>query len=73
MVVNAQKIKELREKENLSTYALAEKVYTSQSMITHIENKIKEPSVGLLLRIADYFKVSTDYLLDRDNPEAKIS
>lgn len=61
--VNAAKIRELREKAGLTTYELADEVSASQTMISHIENEARQPTVALLKRIADFFKVTVDELI----------
>ena len=62
-MVNGKKIKKLREDAQLTTFELAEMVYTSQAMISSVELGIKSPSVALLKRIADKFGVIVDDLL----------
>jgi transcriptional regulator with XRE-family HTH domain len=62
-MINGKKIRELREAEKLTVVEFAEKVYTSHSMIVHIENGVKKPSVDLLKRIADYFGLKMDELM----------
>lgn len=43
---------------------------TSQNTISRYENGEREPGIGELIKIADYFNISVDYLLERtDNPE----
>ncbi|MGG1398965.1 helix-turn-helix transcriptional regulator [Bacillus salipaludis] len=61
-----QKLKQLREKENLKPEELAEKIQFTKSVIWSYENGTKEPSASHLIRLADYFNVSTDYLLGRE-------
>jgi transcriptional regulator with XRE-family HTH domain len=35
----------------------------TQAHISHLESNRKEPSIGLVLKIAAFFGVTTDYLL----------
>lgn len=61
------KIKELCRKQGISLNQLEEKLGLSRNSIYTIKNK--KPSAERLQLIADYFNVSTDYLLGRtDNP-----
>lgn len=61
------KIKELCRKQGISLNQLEEKLGLSRNSIYTIKNK--KPSAERLQLIADYFGVSTDYLLGRtDNP-----
>ena len=57
--------KELRLENNLSQDKLAEELDVSQGLLTKWENHISTPSPEMLDYIADYFKVSTDYLIGR--------
>ena len=63
-----QKLKQLREKANLKPEELAEKIQFTKSAIWSYENGKKEPTIGHLIRLSEYFNVSTDYLLCRDKP-----
>ncbi|MBQ3226102.1 MAG: helix-turn-helix transcriptional regulator, partial [Clostridia bacterium] len=43
---------------------------TTQNTISRYETGAHEPGIRELIRIADYFQVSVDYLLERtDNPK----
>lgn len=66
-MVNGRKIRELREREGLSTVEFAEKVLVSQAMASYIETGIKQPSVAVLKRIADYFGLAVDDLLKEES------
>ncbi|WP_373756389.1 helix-turn-helix domain-containing protein [Streptococcus ferus] len=62
-----EKIKELADKQGISINKLEENLGLSRNTIYNI--KTKKPSAERLQEIADYFNVSTDYLLGRtDNP-----
>ena len=42
----------------------------NQNTISRYETGEREPALGDLIKIADYFQVSVDYLLERtDNPK----
>ena len=61
------RIKELAKKQGLSINLLEEKLGYSRNTIYNLKNS--KPSTERISEIADYFKVSTDYLLGRtDNP-----
>ncbi|HFI0063301.1 TPA: helix-turn-helix domain-containing protein [Streptococcus suis] len=63
-----EKIKELCRKQGISLNQLEEKLGFSQNYIYSM--KKGNPKVENLQKIADYFNVSTDYLLGRtDNPK----
>ncbi|MBY4975939.1 helix-turn-helix transcriptional regulator [Streptococcus suis] len=62
-----EKIKELCKKQGISLNQLEDKLGFSQNYIYSM--KKGNPKVENLQKIADYFNVSTDYLLGRtDNP-----
>ncbi|WP_270336224.1 helix-turn-helix domain-containing protein [Streptococcus macedonicus] len=62
-----ERIKELAKKQGLSINLLEEKLGYSRNTIYNLKNS--KPSTERISEIADYFNVSTDYLLGRtDNP-----
>ncbi len=64
------RLKELRKKKNISQLKLALDLNTNQNTISRYETGEREPGIMELIKIADYFDVSVDYLLERtDNPE----
>ena len=61
------RIKELAQKQGLSINLLEEKLGYSRNTIYNLKNS--KPSTERISEIADYFNVSTDYLLGRtENP-----
>jgi transcriptional regulator with XRE-family HTH domain len=58
------RIRILREKQDMTQLQLAEKLYVSRATIGHIELGNRMPSVPLLIEIAEFFDVTTDYLLE---------
>lgn len=64
------KIKELRISRNLTQPELAKILGVSRPTVTKYESGEREPDYQMLAKIADYFGVSTDYLLEYDSPEA---
>ena len=64
------RLKELRESKRLSQQRLAMNLNMSQNTISRYETGAHEPGITELIKIADYFHVSVDYLLERtNNPE----
>ena len=59
------RIKELAKKQGLSINLLEEKLGYSRNTIYNLKNS--KPSTERISEIADYFNVSTDYLLGRTN------
>lgn len=68
MFLTFDRIKNLAQKQGLSINSLEEKLGYSRNTIYNL--KTSKPSTERLQEIADYFNVSTDYLLGRtDNPK----
>lgn len=62
-------LSQLRISKHLSQKELAEKINTSVGTIGMWETHRRLPSLHMLIKIAQYFNVSTDYLLGiTDNP-----
>jgi len=63
------RLKELREKHNISQLKLAMDLGLNQNAVSRYENGNREADYKTLICFADYFNVSVDYLLERtDNP-----
>lgn len=63
------RLKEIRKAKGLSQLRLATDLNTTQNTISRYETGEREPGIAELIKIADYFNVSVDYLLERtDDP-----
>ena len=63
------RLKELRKIRNISQLKLAMDLGMNQNSISRYENGSREADYATLIKFADYFNVSIDYLLERtDNP-----
>jgi transcriptional regulator with XRE-family HTH domain len=60
-----QNLKCLRIASGISQKALADVVGVSQQSINKYENQGVEPDIATLIRIAEYFNTSVDYLIGR--------
>ncbi|HBF4616202.1 TPA: helix-turn-helix transcriptional regulator [Clostridioides difficile] len=58
-----ERLKELRIKFGLKQYELAEILNVSQSTIGMYENDQRTPPAESIVKLAEYFNVTTDYLL----------
>lgn len=63
-------LKSIRESRGLSQKQLAEALGLDRTTINKWESGVNAPTASMLLRIADYFHVTTDYLLGRDETAA---
>ena len=61
-----KQIKYLRQSRALRQVQLADKLGVKKQSISNWENDNIRPSVEMLEKIADFFDVSTDYLLGRE-------
>lgn len=59
----AERLKELREEKGLSLVQLANELKFSHVAIGRGERKTRIPNIEALIVIAQYFNVTTDYLL----------
>ena len=69
MEIFGTRLKELRQEKRLSMIALAKQVNISNSIICRYENDKAEPTAPNIIALADFFGVTTDYLLGRENDD----
>ena len=68
--MNILRLKILRKKRHISQLKLAMDLNMNQNSISRYETGEREADYTTLIRFADYFNVSIDYLLERtDIPE----
>lgn len=60
-----QRLRMLRERKGISRRVLADFCQLSKSAVARYERGEREPTASVISRLADYFEVSTDYLLGR--------
>lgn len=64
------RLRELREKRNYTQLKVALDLNISQNSVSRYESGAREAGSQMLVRFADYYNVSIDYLLCRtDKPE----
>ena len=59
----------IRKKRRLSQVKLQIETGIDQSLISKFERGERQPTTQMLIILADFFRVSTDYLLDRTDVE----
>lgn len=62
--MTSEKIRKRRNDFNISQVTLAKELGVTKQRVSNWENDNILPSVEMLIKIAKYFNVSTDYLLD---------
>jgi transcriptional regulator with XRE-family HTH domain len=67
-----KRIKELRKNKGFTQGELAEKMNFDSKMISYYENGKSIPSVDALIKLAEIFDVSVDYLLFEDSPKRSL-
>lgn len=60
-------IKYLREQRHMTQQQLGDMVGISQQIISRIELDRSKIQIDVLIKLADFFNVSTDYILDYEN------
>ena len=66
-VVQFPRLKDLREDRDLNQTQIAELLFTSQTVYSRYERGVRTIPVEHLLILADFYGVSTDYILGRTN------
>ena len=59
------KIKELRKEKKQTQIEIAKQLGVSQQVFANYENEINYPDPKMLIKIADFFDVTVDYLIGR--------
>ena len=62
-----ERIRKLRFERNLSQVDLAKKLNVTKQSVSNWENDNIQPSIEMLVKLAEVFSVSTDYLLGLEN------
>ena len=55
----------LRKEQGISQRKVAAALGISQALLSHYENGFREPGLGFVIKVCDYYHVSADYLLGR--------
>lgn len=66
------RIRELRIEKGLRQKDVAEKIGVSTQSFGYYENWVNKPDPETLIKLADLFEVSIDYLLGRENDDGTI-
>lgn len=63
------RLKELRKQKNLTQISVQMQTGIEQALISKYENGERVPPTDVLMKLADFYQVSMDYIMGRtDNP-----
>lgn len=68
-----EKFSEILQKRAIKPYHVAKGTGISPGLMSEYSNGVKLPTLGNLVKIADYLDCSVDYLLNRDNQAGEYS
>lgn len=63
----SSRLKQLKKERNLKQTEIAESIGISLRAYQYYESGKRNPDTSVLEKMADYFQVSTDYLLGREH------
>lgn len=64
-------LKELRKKKGLTLAEVAQAVGVTRQAYSYYENDKRDPDTAMVKTLAEFYGVSTDYLLGRDESETR--
>ncbi len=67
MLIYGQRIKELRKERGISMMALAGAIGVSDTAVCKWENQTSEPKLSYIIRLAEFFNCSADYIIGRSD------
>ncbi len=67
LTIFAERLKELRKETGLSQEKLGEKLEIAHSAIANWERATSSPNLEAVVKLADFFKVTLDYLVGRED------
>ncbi len=67
-----ENLRRIREKKNITQTRLSVDIEVSQELISHYETGKSKPNIETLIKLAEYFNCSTDFLLERTNNPSTI-
>ena len=70
--ISMNNLETIMKDKNISDTKLGAELYLSDSAIQGYRYNTKHPSLVSLIKLADYFDVNVDYLLDRTNISTKV-
>lgn len=68
----SKRLKSLRQKEGLTQLELAEKLDIPNQNVSNYERGFRQPDYEMLIKFANFYGVTTDYLLGHETEESKF-
>ena len=68
-----ERLRELRKNRSMTQEELGKIINVTKVSVSGYENGNRSPDTETLQKIADFFDVSTDYLLGRDDPRDELA
>ncbi|MEC5425411.1 helix-turn-helix transcriptional regulator [Virgibacillus sp. C22-A2] len=65
MITCGERLRELRKERGLSAKELGEIIGVNERVLTYYETNERQPRFDMLIKLADFFDVSMDYLFGR--------
>lgn len=69
----SENLAKLRREKKVSQKAVAKTLGVSQALLSHYENGVREPGIDFLVKAAEYYGCSVDFLLGRTMDRSGIS
>jgi len=67
LIILNERLKECRKRKNVTQSEIARSLDIELRSYVRYEKGDRKPDIEMLYKLADFFDVSTDYLLGRDN------
>lgn len=65
-------LRQIREKKHITQTKLSVDIEVSQELISHYETGKSKPNIETLIKLAEYFNCSTDFLIGRTNNPSTV-
>ena len=66
-----RRIRDLREDADLTQEQLVQKLHMHKTTYTNYEQGKREPPFSFIIKLADFYGVTTDFIAERDKPSGK--
>lgn len=63
----SERLRQLRKDNNITLKELAKEIEVTDATLSRYQNDVRKPNIDIIIKIANYFEVSIDYLLGKSN------